>query len=86
MPPGFLLEKMQLAPNLSGTRALDIGPSDGFFSMHLRRRGAEVVAIDYRPKELHGFGVMAQRRWVIAPQDRCTRGEAATARGVTRQG
>jgi tRNA (mo5U34)-methyltransferase len=56
--PGFLIEKMQLPADLSGLRALDIGPSDGFFSLHLRHRGAEVVAVDYRPKELHGFGVM----------------------------
>ena len=56
--PGFLLEKMALPQDLTGRRALDIGPSDGFFSMSLRRRGAEVVAVDYRPKELHGFGIM----------------------------
>lgn len=56
--PGFLLEKMQLAEDLSGLRALDVGPSDGFFSLNLRQRGAEVVAVDYRAKELHGFGMM----------------------------
>jgi tRNA (mo5U34)-methyltransferase len=56
--PGFMIEKMQLPRDLSGLRALDIGSSDGFFSMTLRQRGAEVVALDYRPKELHGFGVM----------------------------
>jgi tRNA (mo5U34)-methyltransferase len=56
--PGFLLDKMQLPEDLSGQRVLDVGASDGFFSMSLARRGASVVAIDYRPKELHGFGVM----------------------------
>ena len=56
--PAFLLEKMALAPNLAGRRVLDIGASDGYFSLELRRRGAEVVAVDYRPKELHGFAVM----------------------------
>lgn len=28
------------------------------FSPNIRRRGAEVVAVDYRPKSLNGFGVM----------------------------
>lgn len=56
--PGFLLEKLDLAKDLTGQRVLDVGPSDGFFSLSLRRRGAQVVAVDYRPRELHGFGVM----------------------------
>ncbi|HEV2805082.1 MAG TPA: methyltransferase domain-containing protein [Chthoniobacterales bacterium] len=56
--PNFLLEKLALPDDLSGQRILDIGPSDGFFSLHFRRRGAEVVAVDYRPKDMHGFGVM----------------------------
>jgi tRNA (mo5U34)-methyltransferase len=49
---------MELGQDLSGERVLDIGSSDGFFSLALRRRGAEVTAVDYRPKDLHGFGVM----------------------------
>lgn len=56
--PEFLLEKLSLPDDLSGRRVLDIGASDGYFSLQLRRRGAEVVVVDYRPKELHGFGVM----------------------------
>ena len=56
--PTFMLAKMQLEDDLSGQRVLDIGTSDGFFALNLRRRGAEVVAVDYRPKSLHGFGVM----------------------------
>lgn len=56
--PRFLLDKMDLPEDLSGQRVLDIGPSDGFFSLNLRRRGAQVTAVDYRPKDLHGFGVM----------------------------
>ncbi|PWV98721.1 tRNA (mo5U34)-methyltransferase [Hoeflea marina] len=58
--PMFLLEKLQLPDDLTGMRALDIGPSDGFFSMHLARRGAQVTAVDYRAKNTHGFGVMEQ--------------------------
>ena len=58
--PAFLVEKMALPENLSGLSVLDIGASDGFFSLHLRRRGARVVAVDYRAKHAHGFGVMEQ--------------------------
>lgn len=58
--PGFLLEKMGLPEDLSGRRVLDLGASDGFFSLEARRRGAHVVAVDYRPKDLHGFGIMEQ--------------------------
>ena|SRR5688572_9354533 len=56
--PNFLLDKLALPKDLTGRRVLDIGPSDGFFSLNLRQRGAQVVAVDYRPKEMHGFGVM----------------------------
>jgi tRNA (mo5U34)-methyltransferase len=58
--PAFLLGKLALPADLSGQRVLDIGCSDGFFSLSLKRRGAEVVSVDYRPKSLHGFGVMEQ--------------------------
>ncbi|WP_216073469.1 hypothetical protein, partial [Acinetobacter baumannii] len=30
--PQFMLEKLQLPTDMRGMRALDIGPSDGFFS------------------------------------------------------
>lgn len=56
--PEFLWNKMRLPQDMQGARILDIGPSDGFFSLKLRRCGAEVVSVDYRPKELHGFGIM----------------------------
>lgn len=58
--PQFLLEKLQLPDDMTGLRALDIGPSDGFFSMHMARRGAQVTAVDYRPKNGHGFEAMEQ--------------------------
>ena len=35
-----------LPEDLSGKRALEIGPWDGFWSFEMERRGAEVVAID----------------------------------------
>jgi len=56
--PAFLLAKMKLPEELHGKRVLDIGASDGFFTLEMARRGARVVAIDYRGKESHGFGVM----------------------------
>ncbi len=58
--PESLLEKMALPGDLTGRRVLDLGPSDGFFSLRLRQRGAQVVAVDYRPKAMHGFHVMEQ--------------------------
>lgn len=56
--PQFLLDKLQLPDDMTGLRALDIGPSDGFFSMHMARRGAQVTAVDYRAKDGHGFEAM----------------------------
>src|SRR5215831_13251597 len=56
--PQFLLQKLDLPPDLTGARVLDVGCSDGFFSSRLRARGAEVVSLDYRPKTGHGFAVM----------------------------
>ena len=56
--PTFLLDKTRLAADLRGLRVLDIGTSDGFFALQLARRGAEVIAIDYRGKQDHGYYVM----------------------------
>jgi tRNA (mo5U34)-methyltransferase len=56
--PTFLLDKTRLPADLGGLRVLDIGTSDGFFALHLALRGAEVVAIDYRGKQDHGYHVM----------------------------
>ena len=56
--PLFMLEKLRLPHDMSGMRVLDVGPSDGFFSMQMALRGATTTAIDYRDKNAHGFGVM----------------------------
>ncbi|GAB2523208.1 class I SAM-dependent methyltransferase [Simplicispira piscis] len=56
--PSFLLHDISFPSDLRGQRVLDIGPSDGFFSLAAHQLGAEVVAVDYRPKNTHGFGVM----------------------------
>ena len=58
--PQFMLDKLRLPDDMTGMRALDIGPSDGFFSMSMARRGALVTAIDYRAKDGHGFGATEQ--------------------------
>jgi tRNA (mo5U34)-methyltransferase len=55
--PDILLEKMRLSSNLKGTRVLDIGASDGFYSTSCATQG-EVVALDYRGKKEHGFYVI----------------------------
>ncbi|MFO0994992.1 MAG: methyltransferase domain-containing protein [Hyphomicrobiales bacterium] len=46
------------AARFAGVRALDLGPSDGFFSMKMAQSGADVTAIDNRAKDAHGFAVM----------------------------
>jgi tRNA (mo5U34)-methyltransferase len=58
--PGFLLDMLRLPSDLRGVRVLDIGTSDGFFAMQLARRGANVVAIDYRKKTEHGYYIMEE--------------------------
>ena len=55
-----LLEILDLPQDCSGKRVLDLGTRDGFFAFELEKRGAEVVAIDYQPLELTGFGVAAE--------------------------
>ena len=48
-----------LPDDLTGLRALDVGPWDGYFTFELERRGAEVTAIDYADldtfRKLHGL-------------------------------
>lgn len=58
--PQFLLDKLQLPDDMTGVSVLDIGPSDGFFSMNVARRGARMTAVDYRSKQGHGFEAMEQ--------------------------
>ena len=56
-----LLAAIDLPEDLSGLRVLDLGARDGFFSFECERRGAvEVIAVDYAPVELTGFGVASK--------------------------
>ncbi|MFZ6004362.1 MAG: class I SAM-dependent methyltransferase [Actinomycetota bacterium] len=41
-----VLNKYGFPASMAGTRALDVGTFDGFFSFEMERRGAEVVALD----------------------------------------
>jgi tRNA (mo5U34)-methyltransferase len=51
------LRHLAIPANLHGKRVLDLGARDGYFSFEMARRGAEVLAIDYFPKERTGFGI-----------------------------
>jgi len=55
-----LLERLQLPDDMAGMRVLDIGACDGFFSLVCAERGAEVTALDYKPKSITGFRVMEE--------------------------
>lgn len=58
--PSSMWQHLQLPDDLTGKRVLDIGASDGFFSMNLARHGADVTSVDYRRKDVHGFAAMEQ--------------------------
>ncbi len=55
-----ILDQLGLPASLRGTRTLDIGCSDGFFSFELERRGADVVAMDFVPETYTGFATARQ--------------------------
>jgi tRNA (mo5U34)-methyltransferase len=56
-----LLSAIDLPEDLTGQRVLDLGARDGFFSFECEKRGAaEVIAVDYAPVELTGFGVASK--------------------------
>jgi tRNA (mo5U34)-methyltransferase len=67
-----LLAAIDLPEDLSGLRVLDLGARDGFFSFECEKRGAtEVIAVDYSPVELTGFGVASKIlnskvKWITA--------------------
>jgi len=63
--PGFnrsaeVLEWMDIPADCRGLRVLDVGARDGFFAFEFERRGAEVVAVDYLPRNETGFDVAAE--------------------------
>jgi tRNA (mo5U34)-methyltransferase len=55
--PAGLWDELELPTDLSGLTVADVGASSGYFSFEARRRGARVVAFDFRHKDNSGFGL-----------------------------
>ena len=55
--PAAMWDELQLPADLSGTSLADVGASNGYFSFEARKRGARVVAFDFRHKDNSGFGL-----------------------------
>lgn len=52
-----MVDAMDLPPDLTGCRVLDIGAWDGYMSFEVERKGATVVALDLSPADHFGFAV-----------------------------
>jgi len=55
--PEGLWHELQLPVDMSGISLADVGASNGYFSFEARKRGARVVAFDFRHKDNSGFGL-----------------------------
>ncbi len=55
--PVSLWDELQLSKDLNGISIADVGASNGYFSFEARKRGAQVVAFDFRHKNNSGFGL-----------------------------
>lgn len=55
--PTGMWRKLELPEDMSRITLADVGASNGFFSFEARRRGARVVAFDFRHKDNSGFGL-----------------------------
>lgn len=55
--PAELWRRLRLPADLSGLSLADVGASNGYFSFEARRRGARVVAFDYRHRDNSGFAL-----------------------------
>jgi tRNA (mo5U34)-methyltransferase len=60
--PNGLWKRLNLGREIAGTRVLDLGARDGFFSFQCEALGANVVAMDYVAKEGTGFAVASELR------------------------
>ena len=56
--PSTLWAKLQLPEDMKGMSIADVGASNGYFSFEARKRGAWVVAFDFRHKDNSGFGLL----------------------------
>jgi tRNA (mo5U34)-methyltransferase len=55
--PTALWNELNLPEDMSDLTLADVGASNGYFSFEARKRGARVVAFDYRHKDNSGFGL-----------------------------
>jgi tRNA (mo5U34)-methyltransferase len=55
--PASLWDELQLPLDMKGLSLADVGASNGFYSFEACRRGAKVVAFDFRHKDNSGFGL-----------------------------
>ena len=55
--PTSLWNELRLPPDMSGLSLADVGASNGYFSFEACKRGARVVAFDFRHKDNSGFGL-----------------------------
>jgi tRNA (mo5U34)-methyltransferase len=55
--PAALFRSLGLPDDMTGLTLADVGASNGYFSFEARRRGARVVAFDFRHKDNSGFGL-----------------------------
>ena len=56
--PSAMWNELQLPEDMSGISLADVGASNGYFSFEARKRGARVVAFDFRHKDNSGFGLL----------------------------
>src|SRR5262244_1882215 len=55
--PLNLWNELRLPRDMSGLSLADVGASNGYFSFEAHKRGARVVASDFRHKDNSGFGL-----------------------------
>jgi tRNA (mo5U34)-methyltransferase len=55
--PAALWRELRLPSDMTGMSLADVGASNGYFSFEARKRGARVVAFDFRHKDNSGFGL-----------------------------
>jgi tRNA (mo5U34)-methyltransferase len=63
--PTCLWNELQLPADMNGLSLADVGASNGYFSFQARKRGARVVAFDFRHKDNSGFGLAQYINGVI---------------------
>jgi tRNA (mo5U34)-methyltransferase len=62
--PESLFAMLELPADMSGLRAADIGASNGFYSLRMHERGADVSAFDMRHQNVSGFALATKAKGV----------------------